>query len=417
MAVPSVALVHRTSKARTSGEAPVWVRITHARRSRFYTGTGVAVKPKDWNDRRKQVRASHDLADAYNAKLDDLVAQARTAALTAPDAEAVVAALAGQGGGSLSGFLDRYIGRLRDADRTWDRKKYETLKAKLSASLGWPLTWADLSPGALSSFDTFLRVEKKNAPNTVVNEFKRLRRICRLAIHEGELETSADPFARFKLPKGATVSRRRLSLDHVDKLIGLGPDDGVPDGSRLAAVRDLFAVQFYAHGARVGDALRFTPETVADGRFTYVMRKTDKTKQAAHSVAIPPPARVLVDRLVSAVSSRDAAATRRFGRFLLPLLKPGDDGDRDGLHRRINSASSVVNRLLKELAVLAELEPAGLSSHTARHSFADFARRTGDVYAVSKALGHADLATTERYLSSFDRDAVDNLTDGLWGTE
>ena len=51
----------------------------------------------------------------------------------------------------------------------------------------------------------------------------------------------------------------------------------------------------------------------------------------------------------------------------------------------------------------------------ARHSFADHARtRSGDLYAISKSLGHGNLQTTETYLRSFDRDAVGSLADDLW---
>ncbi len=408
--MPTVALVLRKSKARPTGEAPVWLRVTHDRRSRFYTGTGVAVPSRDWNPKRRRVRSSHDLADAYNAKLGDLLSRARAAALDADSADDVLAALEGAGRGSLSDFLDRYVARLRAAGQTWERKKYETLKRKLTAALGWPLTWAQLTPDALAAFEAHLKTEAKNGPNTIRKELGRLRRVAKLAIREGRLEAGADPFARYRLPKKAPIDRRRLAVDEVAALLALGADEGVTPGSRLAAVRDLFALQFYTAGARVSDALQFTPDNVRGGRVSYTMQKTG----APHSVKVPPPAEPIVTRLVAAVEARDEEARARFGRYLVPLLKPGDDSDGDDLRRRINSASSVVNRLLKDLAERAEIDPTGLSSHVARHSFADLARRSGDVYAVSKALGHSDLATTERYLASFDREAVDNLTDSLW---
>lgn len=410
---PTVTLVHRTSKKRGSGEAPVWVRVTHARRSKFFTGTGVEVKPTDWNDKRKRVRASHPLADALNAKLDDLYAKAKRAALDTSDAAEVLAALEGRGRGSLSDFLDRYIDRLREAGRTWERKKFETLKRKLTGALGWPLTWSQLSPDGLAAFEAHLRTEAENGPNTVRKELSRLRRVARLAIREGALEAGADPFSRYKLPKSAPVDRRRLSPEEVGRLLALGPEEGVGVGSRLAAVRDLFALQFYSAGARVSDALQFTPDNVAGGRITYVMQKTG----TPHSVKIPPPARPVVDRLVAAVEGRGETARQRFGRYLVPLLKPGDDADGDGLRRRINSASVIANKALKELAKRAEVDPTGLSSHVARHTFADIARRYGNVYDLSKALGHTNLTTTQRYVASFDRDAVDRLTDSMWTDE
>ena len=391
----------------------MWLRVTHDRRSR-YVSTGVSVPPADWNPRRRAVRASHELADAYNAKLADLVAQARTAALSAPDVDAVMAALAGEGPGDFSGFLDRYIGRLSGGRQRWERKKFETLKRKLTGALGWPLTWADLSPDGLARFAAWLRAEAKNGPNTVRKELGRLRRVARLAVREGEIEPGADPFLRYKMPKGAPVNRRRLTPAEVDKLLGLGPADGVAPGSRLAAVRDLFALQFYTLGARVGDALRLTPDDVRGGRVVYRMNKTEEPVKAP----VPPPLAPVLARLAADVEARDDKARRRFGRYLVPLLKPGDDDDPESIRRRINSANVIANRELKKLAALANIDPDGLSTHGARHAFADAARKMpgASLHAIRDALGHKNLSTTERYLASFDADAVDDLSAGLWGS-
>lgn len=414
MPVPSVALVHWIQKVNPDGESPVWVRVSHARKSSYFTQTGVSVRARDWNGARRSVRASHALATAYNAKLSDLVAHAKVAALGATCAADVVAALKGEGQGSLSSFLDRYILLLGREEKVWEEKKYRTLRAKLQASLGWPLTWASLTPDRLSVFETHLRVKLGNGQNMVRKELSRLHQVVRRAIREGELEAGADPFARFRLPKAAPISRRRLTSDEVGKIFALGPDDGVAIGSRLAAVRDLFALQFYTAGARISDALQFTPASVqsdaAGARLVYRMMKTS----ALQSIRIPPPATPVVKQLTAAVEARDPKETARFGTYLVPLLKRGDDTDPVSLRRRIASATTVANALLKTLAQLAEVDDAGLSSHVARHSFADLARQSGDLYAVSKALGHSSLGTTQVYLAGFDQTAVDDLTDSLW---
>lgn len=45
-------------------------------------------------------------------------------------------------------------------------------------------------------------------------------------------------------------------------------------------------------------------------------------------------------------------------------------------------------------------------------TFADAARVKGaNTYTISKALGHARLSTTEKYLKSFDQNAVDEIND------
>ena len=413
MAVPSIALVLRTQKARPTGEAPVWIRASHARRSSFFTGTGVAVRPKDWNDNRAEVRGSHPLAKAYNERLSDLVAAARTAALHAATAADVVAALGGAPRGSLSGALDAHVLRLDQTGKFEDGKKYRSTRAKLRLVFGWPLSWSDLTPDALARFDAHLKTALKNGVNTRRKDAERIRRLARIAIREGSLDPSADPFLRYRIAKAAPVKRRQLSPEEVGQLLALGPDDGVPDGSRLAAVRDCFGLQFYGSGLRISDVLRLTPGDVRGGRFTITMLKTGRP----HSVKIPPPAVPILARLVAEVEARDAQARRRYGDYLVPLLKPGDDTDPAGLRRRVASATAAVNKLLKELAGIAKIEPAGLSCHVARHSYADAARKAGDLYAVSKSLGHSTLGMTQTYLSGFDRDAVDHLTDSLWTDE
>ena len=53
---------------------------------------------------------------------------------------------------------------------------------------------------------------------------------------------------------------------------------------------------------------------------------------------------------------------------------------------------------------MACIEPEGLSFQVARHSFADYERKqSGNLYTVSKALGHISMQVTLHYLKSFNR--------------
>ena len=122
------------------------------------------------------------------------------------------------------------------------------------------------------------------------------------------------------------------------------------------------------------------------------------------SIPLPLPALEIIGRYVD----QDAS-------YLFPYLDKGLEEDAIKLRRRISSRNVVVNRDLKKLAKLAGMQPDGLSFHVARHSFADYARQqSGDLYAVSKTLGHTSLQVTQQYLKSFDRDAVDKLATELW---
>ena len=123
------------------------------------------------------------------------------------------------------------------------------------------------------------------------------------------------------------------------------------------------------------------------------------------SIPLPEPALAIVE-----------AYSKSEREYLFPFLKAGDEANSVKLRRRISSRNVVVNQNLKKLAKIAEIEDEGLSFHVARHSFADYARRqSGDLYAVSKSLGHASLQVTQNNLNSFDKDAVDKLANDIWG--
>lgn len=79
----TVKAVLRPDKARADGTAPLWIRITANRKSR-YLATGIYLDPKHWNKTKARVRKSHPLAPALNARLEEHVLDARTEALASP---------------------------------------------------------------------------------------------------------------------------------------------------------------------------------------------------------------------------------------------------------------------------------------------------------------------------------------------
>ena len=66
----------RPGKVRANGEAPIYLRITQSRKSRFMS-TGVYLQERDWNPERQQVRKSHPLAVKLNDHLQTELLQAR----------------------------------------------------------------------------------------------------------------------------------------------------------------------------------------------------------------------------------------------------------------------------------------------------------------------------------------------------
>jgi len=70
---------------------------------------------------------------------------------------------------------------------------------------------------------------------------------------------------------------------------------------------------------------------------------------------------------------------------------------------RIRDVVSNCNRHLRKIGKVIGIE--GLSTNTARHSYATVLKRSGaNISYISESLGHNDLKTTENYLASFEKE-------------
>jgi integrase len=394
MPTVTVKLLLRESKQRSDGQVPVWLRITANRKSR-YKSTGIFLEERHWNPERQKVRKSHELAAALNDRLRRLRLEAEHAALDADTAAAVKAELDGSGG-TLTAFFEGFITGLHRHEQYWERKKYSTALRKLQATFGRDeIDWNDLDRGALERLERYCMEKCGNNSNTTRKELSRIRRVVRQAMKDGVLRASDDPFLVYDLPKRVSPERHRLTRSEVRTLEQARLDD--PD---QALARDAFLFSFYGGGVRFGDVCRLRPDHIQGGRLRYRMMKTEQPVD----LPLPKAASDIAKRYIDE------------GPFLFPFLRVGEADDPVRLRRRISSHNARVNLHLKAACKAAGLSsPDKVSFHAARHSFADFARRkSSDLYAVSKALGHSSLQITENYLSEFDQNATDRLANTLW---
>ena len=396
----SIQLYMRKDKKRKDGKAPIYLRVTVDRKSR-YKSSGIYVKPKHWNADRGKVRRSHELCVSYNEKLRVLRLEAEEAALALESADAIKAQIDGEAG-RFDVYLERFIKEEKGRRaQHWERKKYRTTLRKLRATLGRDeIHWKDLRAELLRRLQRYCMDELGNAQNTTRKELSRVRRVVKQAIADRLIGPSDDPFISFTMPNKQQVDRRKLSRDEMRSMEELSLT------CRLALARDAFVFSFYAGGMRFGDVCKLRKDHIiheeAGARLAYKMMKTEQYVD----LKLPPPA------------VRIAARYTNGSGLLFPLIRERDLNDPVRLRQSISSKNVQLNNAIKEVAEQADIrKPEEVSFHVARHSYADYARQSsgGDVYAVSKALGHSSIATTERYLSSFDREATDTLADNMWG--
>lgn len=279
--------------------------------------------------------------------------------------------------------------------------KIRGMSARLREVTGAPLPFERLTPAVLRAFETHLLTRHKNAPNSVRVALSVLRSVVYRAIREGLAEQAHNPFFSFTPVRATRPERTRLTSEQMRRLETLD----LPAGSLLWRTRAYFLFQFYGAGIRFGDLARLRWEHVTQEgehlRLSYRMSKTGGLK----ALRLLPQARALLD----------AFPPREGSPYLFPILD-GYDLSTPRLERSaISAQNALTNKYLKKLAALAEIK-LPLSTHVARHSFADIARTRGwDVYAISKALGHANIKITESYLRGFDAEGLDDMMQSTFG--
>jgi integrase/recombinase XerD len=217
------------------------------------------------------------------------------------------------------------------------------------------------------------------AASTIARRVAAVRSYLRHQVLLGE--RAGNPAAELALPRRRRTLPRTLSASEAERLIDASA------GVTPRALRDRALVELlYGAGLRVSEAVGLRRAAVdLEDRLVRVLGKGGRERV----VPIGRPA---------------AEALRRY----LALGRPH-------LDRRLrpelflNARGGALTRagaflILRRLAAKAGLEPERVHPHLLRHSFATHLLEGGaDLRSVQELLGHADLATTERYTHVSDR--------------
>jgi len=387
-----------------TGEQPLFLRIRFNRKKAEYS-TGIKILPTDWNPIKQQVKARNREARVFNARLDDILHEAKTAASTlGNDISASNIKI------RLSKPINRevdfyaYYAIFRDelkANAYYDDLRVSRVIEKKLKDFTKKdrLPFAEITVDFLEAFKRYLFNVVGNSPNTVHKEFSKFKRLITRAVKEGII--TVNPFIHFQPIKKAKTEKARLSYAQIQAIEALK----LKNDTTLCLARDAFLFSFYCAGIRFGDVAMLKWENVVDGRLKYSMRKTAGFK----SILLLPQALEILSHY-----QKKALKFNREG-FIFPLLNTKYTyEDEYATKQKINSKNTATNKNLKKIALLAGIEE-NVSFHVARHSFADFARNKGmNIFDISKALGHSDLATTQIYLKSFDENSLDDSMNKLF---
>ena len=228
-----------------------------------------------------------------------------------------------------------------------------------------------IEPGHLEGF---LAERRRSGigSTTLARQLTSMRMFFRFLLQEGEIEKDVaslldSPRLWDRLPKA-------LEFEQLESLLE-SPDPMLPLGLRDRALLELL----YACGLRASEAAGLPVDRVRlDRGWVQVRGKRDK------------------ERLVPVAASAALWIERYRERVRPSLVKPGVEElfvSRTGRPIDRRTIWSIVRKYCRQVGI-----PDGISPHSLRHSFATHLLAGGaDLRSVQILLGHASLATTEKY--------------------
>lgn len=222
-----------------------------------------------------------------------------------------------------------------------------------------------------------------NKASTVARKVATLRSFFSFLVQKGRIDEN--PTALLSAPKVSQPLRNYMKVDEVFRLL----DEHRPDG--VLGVRDMAMWEVgYGCGLRVSELVGMNRSQIDfDRGWIRIVGKGEKERQ----VPLGEKAESVLSRYLN---RRGELAT--------------EDTDPEAVflsHRGGRLTARSVRRLLKKHLTRAGLDPS-LTPHGLRHSFATHLLGSGgDLRGIQELLGHADLATTQRYTHV----SVEQLTD------
>jgi integrase/recombinase XerD len=342
-------------------------------------------KAKDWDPKTERLKHRAPNASVINNFLSETFADAEKQLFKVKQGEAVtISYFEGTTNMTVADAIEKERERLKKLLKPTPHAQLGTYKDQLGS-----LAKTQISHVGINWFNAALDVFKalKNEPATLEKKIKHLRRVL-AKYSDSELSKEIKQL-KIAIPK--TV-KQKLTSSELD-LVANFP---LKEWSNIAISRDIFMLQVYLRGVRIGDLVQAYCHQFAEGRFNYKSEKVGKDM----GLKLVPQAIAIIDKY------------KGNGLRLFPLFKWEDDpalSEFDNEKKRLKhkeSCTSIVNNNLKLIAKKIGLSKP-LSTHIARHTFARMAiDKINNPMVTMELLGHSSLAIHQAYLNDIRKDDV-----------
>lgn len=389
----TIDIYFKSSKKYKDGTSPVYIRCTI---------DGITslkqickVKESDWDTRKKRVKQSHPNQLHYNNlittnyteieknfinnQLNENRQDSRN--LLHTQKEEVI---------TLQDFMQEYINELESVQKYSSAKRINTFLAGVNKYAKKPINLKRIDEAWIKEYKAFL-YKKGNSYNTIARTINAFSTIFNRAIE-------ADLVAKNPVKKQRMTyikSRKEiLSKENIIYLINLD----LPKNTNMFHAKNIFLTQYFLNGTRISDVIMLKNEQITEDRILIIQQKTN----AILTIKIIPQLQEILQHY------------KNNEKYLFPFLNnfqtditSSEAEQQKSFIKKIESITALINSNLKDIAKKLNLK-INLSSHIARHSFANHADKAIlDKRKISTLLGHTNFKMTENYLKDLRYDELD----------
>ncbi|SOD80809.1 tyrosine-type recombinase/integrase [Spirosoma fluviale] len=284
---------------------------------------------------------------------------------------------------------------------------------------------ADFNNALIEGYFSYLRTKKKpcKKDSTLKRRLAQIDAVLRFA-HEKKGVISSIPNLEIDL-NILKANKPKLTKDQIEllenyewDLVNIPPKHQQKGIASLRRSVQTFLLQYYLFGARIGDVLLLTNSSVITQkgrpvRVEYYQQKgRKKAGKKLMSINVNPRLMAILTEYWNPEKPND---------FLLPWMAGRYEHDFTiseeerayNLKKAVHDATSLVNIRLKAACDWIGLDVPTLASHSARHSFAQRAKKKGkSIEWIKETLGHSTYDITAHYLADLDSEELNqNMAD------
>ncbi|MGB0349060.1 MAG: tyrosine-type recombinase/integrase [Schleiferiaceae bacterium] len=382
---------------------PIKLRVTFARKQRYYPLDVSAVSKADWEKIQSGQRMSKSQREVFHAireyegRAIEITDTLHPFSFHAFDTRWKSSAMPTHSSKSFQAVFKEYIEDLRRAGRASTTSSYQCAFNSLS-SFSKNLAWNDLTPEFLEEYEAYMREEGKSQ-NTIGIYLRSLRAVINYGIANGLFAKEYYPFGRkshgkYQIP-AAQNKKRALSKKEVEAIKALE----VKPGSRKELARDFWLFSYYANGCNIKDIvhLRWKDIDWKEGVIQFVRKKTERANKS-NQVQIT----AVIHPHITEVIQRRGVDDSQPENYVFSIIDANQTAEEQ--HKHTQEFVRRINIGLKQIAKELNLTK-NLTTYTARHSHAYALLMGGaSMEVIMDQFKHSSMKTTMNYIDSIDNE-------------